>query len=399
MSDNYKGLTPELAEALKRCDLLVGEETVDYLYELYDPATGGFYYSISSRDTKEMTPFSEGTRFAIEALRDGGMEFPEWWKAKAGGWILEHQDEGDGFFYEDLWGKITSGPRLYRDLTYSVSILREYCDMEPKYALPTERISGGDVSSTVPERLSSEAKMLEYLDSLDWSYKGIWSTGQKLTTERPLIDAMGLRPLVQKYIEDRQNPDTGLWGDGLGWMNTNGTMKLSGFFDREHPFPRVEKMLESVKTIYSGDPPTSATWIWNPFVAMNRAFYSLGEEGAKLRATLYGKGAEIVNCAVDNALLLKKADGGFASGIKGAIKRQQGYLFGQGYADESDLDGTLIAGCRLRYTIHSVFGVQCSHDHYKHLEADFWERCKNKAPIVKTLEKPDEPWEPPVKKK
>ena len=394
MNESYKGLPAALAEALKRCDLLVGEETVDYMYELYDPKTGGFYYSISSRDTKEMTPFAEGTRFAIEALRYGGIEFPEWWKKKAGEWILNHQDEGDGFFYEDLWGKITSGARLYRDLTYSVSILTEYCDMKPKYVLPAERVKQGDVSSTIPDRLTSEAKMLDYLDSLDWSYKGIWGTGQKLTTERPLINAMGLRPLVQKYIEDKQNPDTGLWGDGFGWMNTNGTMKLSGYFDKEHPFPNVPQMLDSVKAIYSGDPPTSATWIWNPFVAMSRAFYSLGEEGAKLRETLFEKGADIVNCAIDNALLLKKADGGFASGIRGAIKRQQGYLFGQGYANESDLDGTLIAGCRLRETIHSVFGAKCTSDYYKHLEADFWERCKAKPEIVKTLEKPDEPWEP-----
>ena len=103
---NYAGLPDALCEALSRCDLLVGEETVDYLYELYDPATGGFYYSISSRDTKEMTPFSEGTRFAIEALRYGGIEFPDWWKAKAGAWILAHQDEGEEGKEKEKQGQI-----------------------------------------------------------------------------------------------------------------------------------------------------------------------------------------------------------------------------------------------------------------------------------------------------
>ena len=176
------------------------------------------------------------------------------------------------------------------------------------------------------------------------------------------------------------------------------TMKLSGYFDKEHPFPRVPEMLESVKKIYAGDPPISATWIWNPFVAMSRAFYSLGDEAEELRATLYEQGAQIVNCAVDCAVALKRADGGFASSRKGAAKRQQGYLFGYGFDYESDLDGTLIAGCRLRNTIHSVFGVDAPGGYYKHREAEFWERCKNKAPIVKTLEKPDEPWEP-IKKK
>ena len=80
MNNSFESLPQDLREALLRCDLLIGEEMVEYFYQLYDPKTGGFYYSISSRDTKEMTPFSEGTRFAIEALRYGGLEFPEWWK-------------------------------------------------------------------------------------------------------------------------------------------------------------------------------------------------------------------------------------------------------------------------------------------------------------------------------
>ena len=112
MTDNkYENLPAALGEALKRTDVLAGQEQLDLYYELYDPATGGFYYSISSRDTKEMTPFAEGTSFSLEALRYGGMTLPDWYKEKVSKWILNHQDEGDGFFYEDLWGKITSGPR------------------------------------------------------------------------------------------------------------------------------------------------------------------------------------------------------------------------------------------------------------------------------------------------
>ena len=389
----YAGLPEKLVAALKRCDLLAGPEQLNYYYELYDPKTGGFYYSISSRDCEGMTPFSEGTRFSIEALRYGGITFPDWWKEKCGNWIRGHQDESDGFFYEDLWGKITFGPRLYRDLTYSVDILTAYCDMQPKYMLPADRVKGGDVSSTIPERLSSKEKMLEYLDGLDWSYKGIWSTGQKLTNEQSLMKATGLWDMVYEYILARQNPETGLWGDGFGWMNTNGTMKLSGFFDKEHPFPNFELALDSIVKLYTGDePPTSATWIWNPFVAMSRAFYSLGEKGDALRPLLYDKGADIVNCAVDNALKLQRADGGFASSPVRGAARQQGFLFGYGLKDESDLDGTLIAGPRLRNTIHSTFGIKAPGGYYAHMNDEFWEKCKNKPEIVKTLPYPaDQP--------
>ena len=383
-------LPASLTEALRRSDILVGTDTLEYYYQLYDPETGGFYYSISSRDAEEMTPFAEGTIFVLSALRDGGIEPPDWYKEKVSAWILPHQDPDDGYFYEKLWGKTTSGPRKDRDLSYSVGILRNYCGVEPLYTLPQERIKNDPVSGAVPEYLHSKEKMLSYLDSLDWTTKSIWSTGQKLATAHSMITAAGLSDVVHDYIVSRQNPETGLWGEGLGWMNTNGTMKVSGYFsDPSHPFPRMEQMIDSVLAIYSGDvPPTSATWIWNPFVALNNALRSMDADRERMRAKLLEKGADIVNCAIDNALKLKRADGGFASSIHRATPTQQGYLFGYGLADESDMDGTVIAGQRLRAHMHTVFGVSCSHDYFASYSDAFWERLRTKPPVKKCLPKP-----------
>ena len=395
---SYNGLPEDLVAALKRCDLLIGTDQLELFYELFDPKTGGFYCSISSRDTEEMTPCAEGTRCALEALGYGGIKLPEWEKERVGNWILNHQDESDGFFYEDLWGKITSGSRLNRDLAYSVSILRDLCGMEPKYTLPVERIKNNDISTTLPEYLKSEETMLEYLDSLDWGYDKIWSTGQKLTTARTLIYASGYEKLTKAYVKSKINPETGLLGDGFGWMNTNGSMKLSSFFDLDNPFPDIEKAINTVIKIFETcPPPSSATHIWNPFVFLDRAIATQGEKREEARALLLEKGADIVNLAVDCALKLKKPDGGFSSSPQKAISRQQGYLFGLGLPNESDLDGTLIAGPRLRNTIHSTFGVKAGGGYYKEYEAEFWERCKNKPSIVKKFKKPDEPLSPPWK--
>ena len=46
---NYDGLPKDLGEALKRCDLLAGPEQLELYYQLYDPKTGGFYYSTPAR--------------------------------------------------------------------------------------------------------------------------------------------------------------------------------------------------------------------------------------------------------------------------------------------------------------------------------------------------------------
>ena len=180
MADNiYEGLPEELVKALKRTDILAGPEQLEYFYQLYDPRTGGFYYSISSRDAEDMTPFAEGTSFTLEALRAGGMTLPEWYKEKVSAWILPHQDPDDGFFYEELWGKLTSinpGPRISRDLGASTGILAS-CGVMPLYPLPVERMKDGSGSSALPAYLESRETMLAYLESLDWSTKSIWSTG------------------------------------------------------------------------------------------------------------------------------------------------------------------------------------------------------------------------------
>ena len=392
-------LPNDLQTALKRCDELVPDEQLEYFYQLYDPKTGGFYYSISSRDSEEMTPFAEGTSFALDGLRYGGITLPDWYKEKMGNWILGHQDESDGFFYEDLWGKITSGPRIYRDLVYSKGLLKR-CEMKAKYPYPEERMKAGDAKSSesagFPEYLESKEKMKEYLDSLDWE-KGIWSTGQKLVTAKDMMDAAGLLDYVRDYVTDRQNKKTGLWGEGLDWMRTNGAMKLSGFFeDEEHPYPNASLAIESVKEIYGGEiPPTYATFIWNPFVLLNTILYTNKKDAASLRAHLLRAGADIVNRAIDCALLLKRNDGGFASCLDEGAPRQQGYLFGHGFKNESDLDGTIIAGGRLRNHIWEVFGLEPEFGYYADKNDEFWERCRTKPEIVKTLPRPSgslNPW-------
>ena len=405
MNENsFESLPKNLQEALKRSDVLVGRKTLEYYYNLYDPETGGFYYSISSRDMEKMTPFAEGTYFVLNALKDGGITPPEWYKEKVAAWLLPHQDKDNGYFYETLWGKITKGSRINRDLTYSTIIIESYCGKKPLYPTPAERIKaaaksenkeGG--SSAIPEHLQSREKLIEYMDGLDWK-NSIWGTGQTLATQAGLIKAAGLFDEVCEYIKTKQNPETGLWGDGLGWMNTNGTMKLSTFFqDEDHPFPNVEKMFDGVLRVFeSGVDPNLATNIWNPFVALTCALVSVGEEKAeRLRASLYEKGADMVNFAIDAAEKLRKPDGGFSSFQGGSIARQQGYLFGAGLPDESDLDGTVIAGQLLRAQMHRVFGVKADHSYLAPYGEDFFERCKNKSPIVKTMPRGEEPLNPP----
>jgi len=387
MNIQFSSLPKPLQKALLRTELLLGEKMLEYYYQLYDPETGGFYYSISSRDSAGPTPFAEGTSFVLYNLTQGGMKIPDWYKEKVLAWVLPHQDPDDGYFYETLWGKNTKGARKDRDFNYSINIIKYFCDAKPLYPLPIDRLKAAPQSSTVPEWLRGEKEIIAFMDSLDWSTKSIWHTGQKLASASNLIRAAGLYETVHTYVKAKQNPETGLWGEGLSWMNTNGAMKLSGFFRApEHPYPHVEKMIDSVLQIYSGlEEPTEATYLWNPFVALGYAIESYGDGADALRPLLYEKGAEIVNRAVDCALLLRRPDGGYSSSITGATPTQQNYVFGLGLPNESDLDGTVIAGQRLREAIYEAFGLVCPDDYFADQNDAFWERLKNKPPVVKTL--------------
>ena len=161
---------------------------------------------------------------------------------------------------------------------------------------------------------------------------------------------------------------------------------------RKGGYRYAEKAIDSVIAIFGGEvPPTSATWIWNPFVLLDRIINAPDADTEMLRNLFLKKGSQIVDKAIDCALKLKREDGGFASSINRATPRQQGYLFGYGTATESDLDGTLIAGPRLRTTIYQVFGLTAPQVHYVQYNDEFWERLKNKPPIVKTLPRPEGP--------
>jgi hypothetical protein len=350
---------------------------------------------------------NQATNFLISnEVFKNGKDFPEWMVKKMAKFICDRQDPETGFFYHPQWGKEltdTKPSRRGRDLIWSINMAEKF-DFKLPYPTANERLAAAlkgkneDSVAAIPEYLRSKEKFIEYMDSLDFENKAYWS-GNQIAAQAGVIKAAGLYDFVHDYIVNKQNKETGLWGEGLGWMNTNGAMKLSSYFtDPKHPYPNPEKAFESVKKLYAGEtPPTWATWVWNPFVLMFRILEHSGDNAENLRALLYSTGADIVNRAVDCALKMKRADGGFASSFNKAISHQQGYLFGHGTATESDLDGTLIAGPRLRNTIHAVFGVTASRGYYKEYEDEFWERCRNKPPVVKKFKKSDDSLAPNYK--
>ena len=108
----------------------------------------------------------------------------------------------------------------------------------------------------------------------------------------------------------------------------------------------------------------------------------------QIGASVVPRQQDALNADAAVEALLHRADGGFSGSIQRGGNRQQGFLYGYGYPDESDLDGTLIAGKRLRTHIHTVFDVPETKGYYAEYNDAFWEAIKNKPPIKKTLPRP-----------
>lgn len=366
--DNSERILSEL----KKADELCGRSILEWLASLYDPQSGGFYYSVSARDTDGFLPDLESTYQAIYLLQLGGMYktgavpeeiMPREIQDGLVAFARELQDESDGYFYHPQWGKKINASRRGRDLMWAKGLINKFGG-KAKYMLPEERIeksraaaeNNGGAAPVIDERFTSEEKFTEYLESLDFETNA-WGSGNTLSAQQSQIKAAGFMDLTREYLASKQNKETGLWGKGLNYMATNGAMKISGYFTKESPYPNLDKMLDSVIYIIKNEGiPIYITDVWNPLVTINQAKGTYG--GIKcmpkeLTEKLFSALPEIIRISVHNAMLFKKEDGAFGYNRLQGQHSSQGMIVSTG-VNESDVNATLAACTSMRSSLWSL---------------------------------------------
>ena len=161
----------EVAAALKALyEFYDDERIVDWVANLYDPQTGGFYYSNSARDYEPFRPDIESTNFAIGAMVSFGAlkhknDLPDSIKQKIVEYAKGLQSPTDGYFYHPQWpqGKENLNTDRYgRDLVTGDEIIKLFTydadgdgiadRMYPNYCIPggskceKHSVSGGRCS-------------------------------------------------------------------------------------------------------------------------------------------------------------------------------------------------------------------------------------------------------------
>jgi hypothetical protein len=107
----------------------------EWLANLWDPETGGFYYSNSARDNDGFLPDIESTNQALaflqcnKAFADPNKFLPNEIKKRIVNFTLNLQSEKDGYFYHPQWPQGRENlrsDRYGRDLGSATSIIRKF---------------------------------------------------------------------------------------------------------------------------------------------------------------------------------------------------------------------------------------------------------------------------------
>ena len=192
----------DITEALKEMHALITRgDVVSWFANLYDPVTGGFYYSNSARDNDGFLPDLESTRQVMSFFLGSGMAdkfggdiksaLPEWISDGFVKFVKKMQDV-NGYFYHPQWSKEETDahlPRLGRDLDWAVNLLG-MCGAKPTYDTPNgikgdgllwdgtpapeyksiaceRNIDESDPDALVKPHLKDKESFIAYLDSFE----------------------------------------------------------------------------------------------------------------------------------------------------------------------------------------------------------------------------------------
>ncbi|MGI6082950.1 MAG: hypothetical protein ACOYEP_08775 [Limnochordia bacterium] len=393
VKDRYFLLVPEVYEALEDLNGIMDRDVVMWVASMYDPNTGGFYYARSAIGRQGFAADIESTSQALSFMRLHGMfgDMPPQIRQKLITFFQSRQDPVTGYFFDPQFGSNVANAKRSRNLYQAVGALGSL-GAAPLYPLPysTQRQVGqlslsdlfawfgyqrlGDVGAhrrlpmvypapggginipTLPEYLRSAEALRRWLESLDWVNRP-WSAGHNVSSARSEITQVGLLDVVYEFIEEIQNPETGLWGPGRTLEEVSAALKLSGYFTSERPYPNAGKMIESTVYAILNDTPKSIVHVRNPMNLLARVVRggSLPYD-PQIEALLRENMLRIITGAKESLLRFKQADGSFSYYERGSAAVSQGATVSLGLP-ESDMNATLDGANATINSLYELAGI------------------------------------------
>ncbi len=381
------------------------EEITIWLANLYDPVSGGFYYSNSARNNTGFLPDLESTSQAlglVESILTGYNGtltdyFGEDISNKFIGFTKSMQDSTSGYFYHPQWGRDTvdKNPlRKDRDILSALYILNRF-GASPTYdtpngvkgdgiAVPVSSLvlplRGNDAESAVklvssseddiyiPSHLISQSAFENYLSGLKIR-SDTANVCQKLYSELPLYiridekleqegESYRLSEILVNYLGRYQDASTGFWGNSSEPTAAdmellcdfikifNGTNTIVSHYERI--FSTLVSYLEFTEEVDNINDISSA---WSALAATvdNVVTFTPSHEyfQGMLRdslASLYRSLAMVITKTTEKlGGFVKTTDGSFSTTPKYSASDSLGMPVALPLTEEGDVNGTLLA--------------------------------------------------------
>lgn len=358
--------SPEAYAAIERYNNeCYSEDLIDWIINLYDPESGGFYFKKSAKDTVGFLPDREATANCIGML--SRLEIVDSSKPdtfltkemqeKMIAFAQAGQSDEDGYWYEEPWGQyIGTGKRDYQQSGAS-SILK-MLGAKPLYKTSSERLAEQKAGSeTAASTELFDNKYNSHKDFEKWFNEGLdwtnpYGAGSALLSELGRVRSAGedYFDLTIKLIESRISPNTGLlmqkdpvsgeWIEEINFDSMSGSYKISSYYGESYwpsmngkdlTYPYFDKALDStIKTMLSDEEGYHACDIVNPWALICHILYSQKDvmnvpEYKAAYERYLKKLPEIIDMTTQRILTLKTSDGSYtyyagkgASGNKGS---------------------------------------------------------------------------------
>ena len=427
---SYLGGSDAVA-ALKQIYSMFNSDYYLLISHLFDPGLGGFYYSISARDSVGFLPDLESSRQILNMVNTSGLAsaYGDDWtnlfsaeeKALIAKFVQDMRGD-DGYYYHPQWGTSISTSRRSRDLTSATFILNSLGMLESTASLElyasspsnlTLRLGASAASavsrvvaaSTTPAHLSSESAFRAYMEEREAAMKSnSYSIGNTLSAQAGEINAAGLHSVLIEYLNKWQFSN-GLWEDSVSYNSINGLMKISMMYtttDLKNNLTKTKAALNSLMNFLldeidaDGNLTDEAlaavdgiTFIYNPWVSMAKLSGALtGTDKTNFNNQLKSNAANLINGTYKKLCVFAKNDGGFSYQPKSSSYQSQGEIVALRGVAESDVNATTIAAGMVVGHILPAFGVPTDKMPKLFTEEDskmFYELLDARTPVEKVV--------------
>lgn len=380
--------------AFKKLYSLYSDKAYIWLANLYDPVTGGFYYSVSARDTISFAPDLESTRQALDFLAYSGMvssdsdlreKLPKEMRENIVAWVQSLQSPTDKKYYHPQWENYEySDERLGRDVTNARRILSIF-GARPMYAsvssgaataslltpsLTQSRVFA--VSKVVPTasgHLANKEEFIKYLNKQNWNDS--YTSGNRVAAQFTLIKEAGLADVCLDFFDSIQNEETGMWSPNRDDDAVNGFLKISACYaDAGRMIKHSKEAAETcIAVLESKEDPHTVCWVYNVWYSLgniigllNSTKAGANDETRALAAEIQGKlrenAAKYILIAAEKYAPFLKSDGSFSFNPDFSSSASQGMPVCVSRMREGDVNATYISIISVPARIFAALGYK-----------------------------------------